>query len=88
MTVIVISDCHKTSTNTEGREDTVLINDVISWNDCGARCLGNPNCKFWTWHNDKAGEFAHLCLLMSGYSNTNDDGATVSGPRGCPASGK
>ena len=62
------------------------IHQVMSWNDCGARCLGNPNCKFWTWHNDNAGQWARQCVLMSGYSHTTkDDGVTITGPRGCPA---
>ena len=61
-----------------------MINQVMSWNDCGARCLANSNCQFWTWHHGNAGIWANDCVLMSGYGySRNNDSNTISGARGC-----
>ena len=79
----LITGCQLSNTNTQQRSDAEKIIQVMSWNDCGARCLGKSNCQFWTWHHGNAGEWANECVLMSGYGSRSEDSNTISGARGC-----
>ena len=83
----VISGCQLMSTNLIKRRDSESIYQVMSWNDCAARCLGKSNCQFWTWHHGNSGKWANICALMSGYGSRWEDSNTISGARGCLAQG-
>jgi len=79
--------CQLMTTNFLKRRDSESINQVMSWNDCAARCLGKSNCQFWTWHHGNSGKWANICVLMSGYGSRWEDSNTISGARGCLGTG-
>ena len=57
--------------------------NVKSWEACSALCSKRSDCKYWTWHHDRAGQYSHICKTMTTLQYEREDRNSVSGTRAC-----
>eukprot|EP00092_Neocalanus_flemingeri_P004615 GFUD01004972.1.p1 GENE.GFUD01004972.1~~GFUD01004972.1.p1 ORF type:complete len:470 (+),score=82.06 GFUD01004972.1:89-1498(+) len=75
--------CPDFDTNTQGREGAQRIDGIKSWSACSLKCSKNKDCKYWTWHHEKATGFEFRCVLMSDFVVKAEDSNTISGSSDC-----
>jgi len=72
-------ECPDYGYNTRDRVEPEITDDVDSWFECFELCERRSGCRFWTWHHDGAGYYAHRCITMTDVSEKVEDPNAVSG---------
>jgi len=75
--------CPDKNTNTQGRQGIKRIDGIKTWSACSLKCFINRDCKYWTWHHERAVGFEFRCVLMSDFVTKADDSNTISGSSDC-----
>jgi len=57
--------------------------NVMSWEACSDLCSSRPDCEYWTWHHERAGQYSYTCKTMTMKEYERKDRNCVSGTRAC-----
>ncbi len=63
-----------------------IVDDVANPVDCQARCVANPDCKFWSYSSliHDVAEYQGRCWLKDTDQPRTAEYKVISGPRICP----
>ena len=75
--------CPDYNHNTRDRENAVITDGIASWSACSNLCRERSDCRYWTWHQEDAGQYAFRCVTMSDVNSRVPDSNAVSGTKNC-----